>query len=164
MWNLDFIKVVDERVDLNFSTSLFLRDSAYGDRHGSNSGYGSDHPTVASDVVSTGYMPFMLGFRANITEINDIKPFAGGSIGWGFSWDSVQSTRSSSSTHFFQGLAWQLNAGAAYTIGSSSDLYAKLFYNGSKWSSNKKEGNAGFYWNELNMSGIGMGLGIRLKY
>jgi len=164
MWNLDFIKVVDEKVDLNFSTSLFLRDSSYGNRTSSGSGHSSGNSAIASEVVSTGYMPFMIGFRAKIADYNGIIPFAGGGIGWGFSWDSVDTISSGSDTRFFSGLAWQLNAGATYPFGSSSELYGKVFWNGSDWTGSKDKDASVFTWHTLDMSGLGIGLGIRLKY
>jgi len=165
MWNFDYVREIDERVELNFSASYYWRDTPYNKRAETMPGYSSGSNASSSDFVTTGYMPFLLGIRAKIANINNIVPFAGGGVGWGFAWDSVQSVNEEANgTHFFGGLAWQLNAGASYALGSRSDLYAKFFYNGSNWKSGTENSGDSLHWNELNMSGFGMGLGIRLNY
>jgi len=171
IWSLESVRVIDERVDLVFSGDLFTRDYQSGKVIANTPVPGTvDHFTLNSNV-STTYMPFMVGAKIKLVDLDlgnmMLQPFAGGNIGWGMAWESVKFIDANNSRYddssFFNGFVAQINVGASLPLGTNSNLYTKLFYNFSDFTKDSDEDN-GIVFDELNMSGIGISLGIRMQY
>jgi len=67
-------------------------------------------------------------------------------------------------SNYYDGFKWLLSAGIMYRIGSRSSFLAELFYDGTKVTKDKKveEGAPAKYYDEVNLSGIGIRIGVRM--
>jgi hypothetical protein len=167
IWGLETFRVIDERVFLNFMGSFFYKEYheyrviAPGD------------PLIQSLEInktdyrfSTYYIPLMAGVKIHVAEFEDLRPFVGGGLGYGIAWQKVfrdleeTTGQKYSDTRFYGGFTWQLNLGAAYRLGSASEVYAKFFYNGADY----KRNTGRHEWDRLDMSGIGASLGLRMLW
>jgi hypothetical protein len=163
IWGLDFLKNIDERVDLNLSMNYF-RKNFDGNREYLESSGSSSALILKDSDITTSYLPLMAGFRVAVGE-HEFQPFVGGSLGLGLAWESVYNREHAvDETKFYSGFTWQINTGVRYEIASSSQVYAKLFYNRAVMTRDRKPTDEGLLIKELNLSGIGLSLGIRVSY
>lgn len=161
---------VDERVTILFSSNFFYRSFTEDRSIGIVGDGNSSTVTVKrSSELKTYYLPFLIGGRVSFPEITP-NPFIGGGVGWGIAWESVyiaktgEMLKSIDDVKFYNGFTWQINTGAQYPLGSKTDVYVKLFYNGSTLSRDRKKTDTGITWDEINMSGLGLSLGLKLKF
>jgi len=172
IWGLETVRVIDERVDLVFSADFFTRSFNKGMKYTIKEHDGTTHPATARSYVTTTYIPTLVHAKIKIVDIDlgsvVLQPFAGGGLGWGMAWESVKSLENNIYPYddwsYYNGFAWQLNAGVQLPLGTNSNLYSKVFYNGSKFTKDIDVTQEGVSWSELNMSGVGISLGIRLQY
>lgn len=100
-----------------------------------------------------------LGFRKSPVYLR-----ASAGLGWEFVWnkennyvDNIHKTR------FFNGVGWQLSTGLGLAISSSGNAFIDLFYNDSRVKRNKVKNEVGLpTWEELNVSGFGIKVGVSL--
>jgi hypothetical protein len=178
IWGVDLLKNIDERVDINFSANYFRKNFDGNRDYLKNEGSGSATHFLKDSDITTSYFPMMVGFRVAVGE-HEFQPFVGAGIGWGLAWESVYKRVPAEGTlgedgykppftvdetKFYNGFTWQLNSGVGYKIASNSQVYGKLFYNRAVMTRDRKATAEGLQIKELNLSGIGLSLGIRVSY
>jgi opacity protein-like surface antigen len=177
IWGVDLLKNIDERVDLNLSVNYFRKNYEGGTREYLKTPTSGSLILKDSDIT-TSYLPLMAGFRVAVGE-HEFQPFVGGGLGFGLAWESVYNRVPASGTEgtesyeppftvdetkFYSGFTWQINTGVRYEIASSSQVYAKLFYNRAVMTRDRKSTDEGLLIKELNLSGVGLSIGIRVSY
>ena len=158
---------VDERVDVGFSTDLFWKNYTKETL--------IDATTLGSSVTESTYMreidfktillPVMAtaNVRIPLEEYSPVFFILGGSIGWEFLFNQEKNyTEDEEDKRFYNGFGYMLNAGVLYQIGSRSAILAELGYNGSKVSRAKDTAAGLPVWNEVNVSGFMLRVGLRL--
>jgi len=123
--------------------------------------------------IKTMYLPIMLALNIHIPLDHSVKPFFKAGLGWGFLWEDVyvaaipeeepNAHDEIDDTKFYNGFNWTLGAGAKYKLGSKSHVYGEFFYNGGRMKRDIKKSEYGITWDEINMSGVGMRLGIEFR-
>ena len=165
IWGYDWFKVIDERVHFGVMGNIFYRNYTAT----RTLTIDDDKIKANSDLISM-FLPLMLGVQINFMD-TDIRPFAGGGIGWSIGKDTIFNAKYDSQalnihdTRFFSGFTWQINSGAKYSLGKNSELYGKVFYAFSplKHSADKSNTSVMRYKN-LDMSGVGISIGLRMIY
>lgn len=164
---------VDERVEINFSGDFFIRNYTDDkDINVQNTVGGNEIVTVLRTAdISTYYIPIMGNVKIKIPYTENIVPYAGGGIGYAMAWEDIfiaaDTTANSSKiddVNFYHGFAGNVNLGVNLPLGSKSNLYLETFYNWSVCKRNKKENATGITWDELNMSGTGIRLGLAINF
>jgi len=87
-----------------------------------------------------------------------------GSLGYEWLWSNVKTYGESNynATKSYNGLKWLLSGGIAYQVGSRSTFIAEVFYDGTKVSREKKAEQGAPVRYEVNLSGVGFRVGIRM--
>jgi hypothetical protein len=159
--------LVDERVDVGFSTDIFWKSYTKETL--------IDATTLGTSVTESTYMreidfktillPIMATVNVRI-PMEDYSPvffILGGGIGWEFLFNQEKNyTEDKEDKRFYNGFGYMLNAGVLYQIGSRSAILAELGYNGSKVSRSKDTVAGLPVWNEVNVSGFMFRVGLRL--
>jgi len=169
IWGAEIYKAIDERVDLVIvSGNLFLK-SETDKKKSFNSTLGGGTTVEATSDVTTGFIPLFFGARVKFLDVNDLTVFGGATIGYGFAWETIKAAKTTAlpdgydDTLGYNGFTWQLNTGASYNLGSNSDIYAKIYYNHANYSREKDISEGKITSKELNLSGVGINIGLRLK-
>ena len=164
LWGLENFYIVDEKVTLGFTANYFYRE--HRDKYlVEPAGEYSPAVWAANTLLRTYFLPLYAGFKVHV-PIEDVPviPFAGADFGWGFAWKYHNAVLENGSEHkgtdFYHGFTWRINLGVSYPLGEKSELYVKSFYNDASFEQSKGMKK----WNEFDLSGISIGLGIRFKY
>lgn len=162
---------VDERVEIFGSGDFFFRTYTQDKKiNTTTTPGGSEISTIKRSAdISTYYLPLMGNIRVKFPYNKTFSPYVGGGIGWSMAWEDVfiaedSLTSKIDDVNFFNGFAANLNSGVILPLGSKSDVYFEAFYNWSNCKRNQKETSAGIFWDELNMSGLGIRMGLAFKY
>ncbi len=85
-------------------------------------------------------------------------------LGWEMVWNKVDNYFTDThKTRFYNGFGWQATAGLGFEISSSANFFVDGFYNGSTVKRNSKTNDEGLpIWEELNISGFGVRVGISI--
>lgn len=84
-------------------------------------------------------------------------------IGWEFVWNKEDNYQEGiSDTRFYNGFGWQLAAGVGLEISSKSVLFVDAFYNGAKVKRDKSTDRGLPTWEELDISGLGLKVGVSI--
>ncbi len=84
-------------------------------------------------------------------------------IGWEFVWNKEDNfAEGISDTRFYNGFGWQLAAGVGLEISSKSVLFLDAFYNGAKVKRGDDVINGLPTWEELDISGLGLKVGVSI--
>ncbi len=160
--------VIDERVDVGFSADLF-RKTYKKDVQIASQEYaqGINEKTYQRELeFTTMVIPLMATIDLKI-PISDYRPapylYLHGGLGWEMMFNSeknyVDNTKES---RFYNGFGYMIGAGMLYELGSSSAIIAELGYNGCRVSRDQKKVQGLPVWDEVNVSGLMLRLGIRL--
>lgn len=105
---------------------------------------------------------FQLHYTGPITQSLDLKVTAG--IGYEFLWNSYTNFEDHiDDSDFFNGFGWMVSSGISIPISSASDFYGEVLYHGGTPSKNQGKNEQGFpVRTEVDMSGLGIRIGLRL--
>ncbi len=132
---------------------------------------------IGSDLT-TYYIPLMASIRVGIPVDLPIIPYGGAALGWGLLWEDVfiagselengndrddVSYDSIDEVNFYNGFNWGLQLGAKYPLSPNASFYGEAFFNGGRMKKNIERGAEGITWDEINMSGAGLRLGIEVS-
>jgi opacity protein-like surface antigen len=172
-WGYDWFKNIDEKINFGLMGNFFYRNT-HSKRSVTYSVLnGTEYDTFKEKVdvnTITRYIPMMLGITLRLGD-DTLSPFIGGGLGYGLGIESIFGNKSDvkQATNWFGGWNFQFSGGAMYELGSSSDIYGKVFYQVSnlrrigdlddKGPQNKKPD-----YRELDLTGYGIMFGIRMTY
>ncbi len=163
----------DESVSLFFSTDYFYRNYSKIKKigfHTSSGGNNVSEMRKSADITNY-YLPLMGNLQVNFPLQDRIGLYGGVGIGYGLLWENVfvaaneeEGTEKIDDVKFYSGFNWNISAGAKTGLGRNSSLYGEVFYNGGIMKRNLKADDFGVTWDQIDMSGIGMRIGIELRY
>lgn len=159
-------RMVDEKIGislgLNVYRSSYTKESRIGQRDNSGQIIKSETATELDQSATLIPLLFQLHYTGAISQSLDLKVTAG--LGYEFLWNSVTKFEDNvDKTEFFSGFGWQVSAGISLPISSASDFYGEILYHGGAPSKEAGKTEEGFpVRTEVDMSGLGLRLGIRL--
>ncbi|MBN1406305.1 MAG: hypothetical protein JW956_00865 [Calditrichaceae bacterium] len=104
---------------------------------------------------------FQFQYLGEITPVFHMKVTAG--LGYEFlytSYNDYENKREDS--FFFHGFAWHIDAGVSYPLSRASDFFGEILYHGGTPSKDKKDRNGFPMRTEVDMSGLGFRVGLRV--
>ncbi len=167
---------IDNTVVLFPSADLFYRNFSKERKIG----YATDNANnpvqtiQKTSDISTYYLPLQLNGKVNIPADSKFKPFVGGGFGLGLLWENVfvaafQEDNADHTFHstvketkFYSGFNWNLQAGVRYSLSRHTAIYGELFYNGGRMKRDIQVTDTGITWNEIDMSGVGLRIGLEV--
>ncbi|MBN2088646.1 hypothetical protein JW964_03490 [candidate division KSB1 bacterium] len=160
--------VIDERVDVGFSADLF-RKTYKKDVQIASQEYaqGINEKTYQREMeFTTMVIPLMATIDLKM-PLSNYRPspflYIHGGLGWEMMFNSeknyVDNTKES---RFYSGFGYMVGAGLLYELGSRSAIIAELGYNGCRVSRDQKKVEGLPVWDEVNISGLMLRIGIRL--
>lgn len=163
---------IDESVDIFASGDFFYRN--YVDDKTINvdtSNAGNEIISIKrSSDISTYYIPLMANVRVKF-DYNNTQPYIGGGLGWAMAFEDIfiakdveNNTPLIDDVNFYHGFAGNINAGWLLPLGSRSQFLMEGFYNWSECKRNKEVSSTGITWDQLDMSGFGMRIGLAVRY
>lgn len=159
--------IVDESVDIGIGVDFFRK--AYTDETSLATQVDANEVKVTTIVKNADFTTTILP----VYGIINVKFPAGtyldyivsGTIGYEWLWSHVKTYDPKyDDTKSFSGLKWLLSGGIAYRVGSRSSFIAEVFYDGTKVSHEKKAEQGAPVRNEVNLSGVGFRVGIRMGF
>ncbi len=126
---------------------------------------------VGSDLT-TYYVPLMAAVRIGVPVDLPVIPYGGVGLGWGLLWEKVFIAEDTTveppnekidEVNFYNGFNWSVQLGAKYPLSENASFYGETFYNGGKMKKDIERGAEGITWDEINMSGLGLRLGIEVR-
>ena len=158
-------RIFDERVELGFSIDFF--SNKYTDQKtvdtvttGGGTTYTTEQMLLETNTI---FVPILANLTVKMPVEFPIIPYIGVGIGYSLLWDTYSNYELDiKDTKFFSGFGWRLAAGGLYPLGSRSALTCEVMYNGGK-PSRSEDAEFGLpTWQEVDMSGLGFRLGIKL--
>ncbi|OQX95723.1 hypothetical protein B6I21_03970 [candidate division KSB1 bacterium 4572_119] len=160
--------VVDESVDFGIAVDYFRKNY-------------TQETTIAQTVNQDGTVENEIATEAEFTTnilpiygvINVKFPagtyldyFASGGLGYAMLFSSEETfiEGGSKNNRFYSGLKWLVTGGIMYRVGSRSSFLAEVFYDGTKVSRDKKNEEGAPTRYEVDLSGIGFRVGIRMGF
>ena len=160
--------IVDESVDIGIGVDFFRK--AY-----------TDETTLAKTVSQNQVTEYTIEKNADFTTtilpiyglINVKFPagayldyIAGASLGYEWLWSNVKTYGETKidDSKSYSGFKWLLSGGIAYRVGSRSSFIAEVFYDGSKVSREKKAEKDAPVRYEVDLSGMGFRIGVRMGF
>ena len=161
-------KQVDDRLDFGLSADLFIRkftrESTVED---ATTPGGTSTEEVQKEIdYQMWALPIMAQLTLHLMPDAVVQPYI--SIAGGY--EIVFSKEANYETgdkdnRFYGGFGWQLIAGGAYPLGTSSAITGEILYNGATVKRSKGKDDLGFpIHEELDFSGFGFRLGLRLDW
>lgn len=160
--------VIDERVDIGFSADLF-RKTYKKDVQIASKEYsqGVSEKTFQREMeFTTMIIPLMATIDLKI-PFSDYRPapflYIHGGLGWEMMFNSEKNyVEDKKDSRFYSGFGYMLGVGLLYELGSRSAVIAELGYNGCRVSRDQKKVEGLPVWDEVNVSGMMLRLGIRM--
>jgi hypothetical protein len=112
---------------------------------------------------NTWMFPLFFNFQyvGEISKGIDFKATAG--LGYEFLYTKyVNFEDDKNKSYFFHGFAWHIDAGVSYQLSRASDLFGELTYHGGKPSRSEDNADGFPTRTEVDMSGIGFRIGLRI--
>jgi outer membrane protein W len=163
---------IDNVVELATGFDYFYNNSKETEKIGqydSDSGNLIDTIEMGSDIT-TIYVPIMGTLKVGIPLDAPVIPYAGIGLGWGILWEDVFIAADPDGdfdgidkVSFYHGFNWATQIGVKYPLAPRASVYGEAFYNGGKMKSDIKKDAYSITWDEINMSGMGLRLGIELR-
>lgn len=130
----------------------------------------------AGSELKTGYIPVMATLKVGVPVELPVLPYAGVGLGWAILWediflpageyhgenDELVEVDKVEELDFYNGFNWILNLGAKYRLSPNVHIYGETFYNFGKMKKDIETGETGRTWDEVDMSGLGLRLGIEM--
>jgi hypothetical protein len=159
-------RMVDEKIGISLGIhvyhSSYTKESKVGEDDGSGQIVISQTATELDQSATLIPLLFQLHYTGPITQALDLKVTAG--LGYEFLWNSINNFKEGKErTDFFSGFGWQVAAGISIPISSASDFYGEVLYHGGTPSSDEGKTQEGLpLRTEVDMSGLGIRIGLRL--
>lgn len=98
-------------------------------------------------------------------DVSGMSPYIGGGLGAALLMNrEINYLTDESDTRFFAAWTWNVTGGIEYELGGNSSLRAELFYNRALMKGSRDESKEGYpVYDQLNMSGIGLRLGLVME-
>jgi opacity protein-like surface antigen len=162
-----FGKRFDDIFTLGLSGDVYYRnftDDRTVSLHTSAAGNPVEEVQRRADL-RTYYVPFQANGQLLIQTTTKIKPILGAGMGYGFMWEHVYiaddlTHHGLKSTKFYSGFNWNVTAGGRYQLRDNLALYGELFYNDGLMKRDMKVTETGITWDQIDMSGVGLRMGI----
>ena len=104
---------------------------------------------------------FKLTFDKKLSQASPFMIRGSAGLGYQFLWNKEENyLEDKKDTRFYHGFAYQVSAGAGIEMSSSAILFAEAFYHGGKVKRNKTDTAGLPTWSEVDMSGVGIRIGI----
>ncbi|MDD3052304.1 MAG: outer membrane beta-barrel protein [Candidatus Cloacimonetes bacterium] len=172
-------RIFDESVSLDFGLDYFYKGYT-DDKKISVNDTQADNEIITysrSADIKTIYVPVMANLNVKLPLDRQIKPFFKAGLGWGFLWEDVYIAAEEDDPNtqdnekhdeiddvkFYNGFNWLVGAGVKYRLARKSFLMGEFFYNGGKMTRNRDKTEYGITWDEIDMSGIGLRIGIEFE-
>lgn len=160
-------KTVDERVSFGFGADLYFRNYIKEVEIDTS---GIDLGTVYTKRVDIDFSSYMLPIQANIiinmpVDVSGMSPYLGGGLGYAMLLNrEVNYINDDTDLRFFSSFVWNISGGLEYELGRNSAARFELFYNRALMKGSRDKTEAGFpVYDELNMSGLGIRLGLVME-
>jgi hypothetical protein len=104
---------------------------------------------------------FQFQYLGELTPVLHLKITAG--LGYEFLYTSYKDYETKDEdSFFFHGFAWHVDAGVSYPLSRASDFFGEVLYHGGSPSKSKKDRNGFPIRTEMDMSGLGFRIGLRV--
>jgi Outer membrane protein beta-barrel domain len=159
-------RMVDEKIGISLGIhvyhSSYTKESKVGEDNGSGQIETSQTATELDQSATLIPLFFQIHYTGPITQVLDLKVTAG--LGYEFLWNSITNFKEGKErTDFFSGFGWNVSAGVSIPISSASDFYGEVLYHGGTPSTSEGKTDEGLpLRTEVDMSGIGIRIGLRL--
>ncbi len=163
----------DESISLYFSSDYFYKNYSKIKKigfHTSSGGNNVSEMQKSADITNY-YLPMMGNLQVNFPLRNEVKLYGSVGLGYGLLWEKVfvaanqeEDTGKIDDVKFYSGFNWNISAGVKTELGRNSSIYGETFYNGGVMKRNLKADDYGVTWDQIDMSGIGMRIGVELRY
>ncbi len=156
---------IDEMVELGLSLDFFNRRKSGEEVIRGEDSTGARIDTVVQNYKTSSFMfPLMANLTIKVPVEYPIFPYFDAGLGYVFLWNSYDNYfTGEGDTKFYSSFCWRIAAGGFYQLGSNSALTAELFYFGGKPSHSEEDSGRGLPTRtEVNMSGLGFRMGIKL--
>lgn len=175
--------VVQAGIGLDYYYKSFSENrtvNVMGTQNGDRQGL-TPTPKKSLSEVKINYLPLLANINVSIPaeDLPVIPRFAFG-LGWGLLWENIYAVVEADSeedrenndpettlidkTNFFHGFNWKISLGAKYPLGTRSFFNSEIVYNGGVMKSSIKKDKTGITWDEVDMSGLGLRLGIEFTF
>jgi hypothetical protein len=167
LFGANYSWIIDESVDIGIGVDYFRKNY-------------TDETELAKSVDANGVAVTEIVKNADLTTtmlpiygILNVKFPAGtyldyivsGTLGYEWLWSHVKTYDPEyDNTKSFSGFKWAFSGGIAYRIGSRSSFLAEVFYDGTKVSRDKKVEQGAPVRYEVDLSGIGFRVGVRMGF
>ncbi len=168
IFGLNMGRMIDESVSWSFELNYFQKTFNKTTTVASEQDLqGNIIKTKQTEIdLTTRIIPLFLklNFESPLGRRSPLYARGSAGIGWEFLWSKENNyLEKTFQTRYFNGFGWQVSGGLGFQISSSANLFADLFYNGSKVKRGEKKNELGYpTWQELNISGLGVRVGISI--
>jgi len=167
---------IDNAVALDMSADFYINSyekkrSIYS---GSTEGDNTFTTVKKTAEMNTTYVPLQGNLTINLPVQSSLKPYFTAGIGWGLLWEDVYraafvgedgtTVPQYDEVKFYNGFNWGLAGGVSYKLGNRSNIFGELFYNGGKMKRDFEQTAYGITWDEIDMGGIGLRVGVEFSY
>ena len=164
-----YYRLIDESVSVGFAVDLFttnytkLSDVGVPD----TTGLGQEIITQQVEVDMTSYLLPLMG-SAKIRfpiEFGPLSPFGKIELGWNNLFNNETNyVTEERKLRFFNGFGWTFCAGTSFELGDKTSINFEMLYRNAKMKANVDKTEAGLpIFDELNMSGLGIQLGLLMS-
>ena len=160
--------IVDESVDIGVAVDYFRKSYTEETQIAQTVSEGG---TVENQIqtnadFTTNVLPIYGVLNVKFPAGTYLDYFVSGGLGYEmlFSKEQTFGENSTSSSRFYSGFKWLVSAGIMYRVGSRSSFIAEAFYDGTKVSRDKKDEVGAPVRYEVDLSGIGFRVGVRMGF
>ncbi len=156
--------VVDESIDIGIGVDYFRKnhseDSTYYDSEV------DENVRIKYADMTTNIIPIYGLLNIKFPAGMYMDYFLSGGLGYEmlFRKEQTYGENATKNSRFYSGLKWLLSAGIMYRIGSNSSFIAEAFYDGTTVSRDKKDETTGLARYEVDLSGFGIRVGVRMEF
>lgn len=157
-------RAVDQNVGIGIQFDVYKK--TYEKEETINDGVENGLPVNTKQTLleqSTWMFPLFFNFQylGPITRGIDFKVTAG--LGYEFLYTKYTNyDENKDKSYFYHGFAWHVDAGASYHLGRASDLFGEVTYHAGKPSRSEDNVNGFPTRTEVDMSGLGFRIGLRI--
>lgn len=160
--------IVDESVDIGVAVDYFRKNYTEETQIAQSvSVSGTVEDEIRTDAeFTTNILPIYGVLNVKFPAGTYLDYFLSGGLGYEMLFSKEQSfgENSKSTSRFYSGFKWIVSGGVMYRVGSRSSFLAEVFYDGTKVSRDKKDEVGAPVRYEVDLSGIGFRVGIRMGF
>jgi hypothetical protein len=169
IFGLGYGWVVDEAVDIGIAVDYFRRNyTAETKVAKSVSADGVVEEEIQKEAdFTTNILPIYGVINVKFFPVNyNLGYFLSGALGYEMLFNNEQTYGENAfkKTRYYSGFKWMLSGGIRYRVGMRSSFIAELFYDGTKVSRDKKGELGAPVRYQVDLSGLGARVGIRMDF